>query len=228
MTLICRAFNFLFPPYCKICGKQSRKELCDNCYLRFKKYEDLHIINFKKDDIPFKLKYQFERRNLDYLIYLFNYKKSIRKLILNYKFFNQFYLSKVFSEIIFKNEKLCRILKFYDIIIPVPMHKNKLKVRGYNQAELLAIDLCEKLNFKYYKNILIKTVNNKKQSSLSEKERYENIKNVYKILKPEKIKNKNIILVDDICTTSATLEECAKILKKNGARKVTAVVIAKD
>lgn len=191
------------------------KEICENCYLRLKRLEDLHTINF-------------EKRELDSLIYFFKYKGNIRNLILNFKFFNKYYLGKVFSKIMLKNEKLCGNLKFYDIIIPVPMHKIKKCERGYNQAELLAEDLAKNLGLYYNNNILIKVVNNKKQSSLSEKERYENIKNVFKIQKSDKINNKKIILVDDICTTSATLEECAKILKQAGARKVTGLVIAKD
>ena len=127
-----------------------------------------------------------------------------------------------------KNEKLCRKLKFYDIIIPVPMYKLKKKERGYNQAEIFAHELAKNLNIYFDKNILIKDINNKRQSSLSEKERFLNVKNVFKIVKMDKIKNKNVILVDDICTTSATLEECSRILKKYGARKVVGLVIAKD
>ena len=210
-----RALNFLFPQYCRICGKQYKEDLCENCYLRLKRFEDFHRINY-------------ENRYLNSLIYFFKYKNDIRKLILEFKFFNKFYLAKVFSKIMLKNEKLCGIFKFYDIIISVPMHKNKLKMRGYNQAELLALELAENSGLEHDKNILIKIVNNKRQSSLSEKERYENIKNVFKIQKPDKIKDKNVILVDDICTTSATLEECAKTLKQAGAKKVIALVIAKD
>ena len=210
-----KALNFLFPPYCRICGKQCRDELCEKCYLRFKKLEDLHIIDF-------------DGRNLDTLIYFFKYKNEIRKLILDFKFFNKYYLGKVFSKIMLKNENFCRQLKFYDIIIPVPMHKIKKCERGYNQAEILAEDLAANLHLYYDKNTLIKTVNNKKQSSLSEKERYENITNVFKVQKMDKIQNKKIILVDDICTTSATLEEGSKILKQAGAKKVIGIVIAKD
>ena len=119
-------------------------------------------------------------------------------------------------------------MKFYDIIIPVPMHKIKKLERGYNQTEILSEDLAKNLNVLYNKNILVKVVNNKRQSSLSEKERHKNIKNVFKIKNSDKIKNKKIILVDDICTTSATLEECSKVLKVAGAKEILALVIAKD
>lgn len=215
MTLLDRALNFLFPPYCKICEKQGNFEVCDNCIRRIKRLEKYQHI-------------KLEKQNLDELIYFFRYKDEIREMILSYKFFNKFYLGKVFSKIMLKNEKFCGILKFYDIIIPVPMHKIKQIERGYNQAELLAEELAKGANLKFEKNILIKIVNNKRQSSLTEVERYENIKNVFKVQNSDKIKNKKIILVDDICTTSATLEECSKILKDAGAKKVTAVVIAKD
>lgn len=221
------ALNFLFPLKCRICGKKVSSEICDNCIRKFKKFEDYtEIYNSKyyneRNNKKLKIKY------LDSLIYFFRYKDYIRKLILDYKFFNKYYLGKVFTKIMLKNENFCRNLKIYDIIIPVPMHKIKLKQRGYNQAELLAEDLAKNLTLEYDKTILKKFKNNKRQSSLSEKERFENIKNVFKVEKTDKIKNKRVILVDDICTTSATLEECSRILKEAGANKVTAVVIAKD
>lgn len=126
-----RALNFLFPPYCKICGKLFEDELCTNCYLRLKRYEDFNIVEFKNKNnfIPYKLRRGFEKRTLSKLIYFFKYKNNIRKMIIDFKFHNKFYLSKVFSKIMLKNEKLCGIFEFYDIIISVPMHKNKLIMR---------------------------------------------------------------------------------------------------
>ena len=210
-----KSLNFLFPRKCRICFKRGNFEICENCIKRIRKYEELCILKFKN-------------RNLDGLIYFFIYKSYIRDLILEFKFFNKFYIGKVFSEIILKNEKICRKLKFYDIIIPVPMHKIKKQERGYNQAEVLAKNLANNLNVLYEGNVLVKVVNNKRQSSLSQKERYKNINNVFKIDNSVKIKNKRVILIDDICTTSATLEECAKVLKKSGAKEIIALVIAKD
>ena len=229
MTLFQRALNFFYKPYCRICEKQVGDFICTNCYLRLKRFEKLHVINFKESYSKiYGFNYEGKTRKLDGLIYLFEYEGYIRNLIIRFKFHGKFYLSKVFSKIILKNEKLCGILKFYDIICSVPMHKNKFKKRGYNQSQLLAEDLAKKLGLYYDKNIIIKTINNEKQSSLSKEERYENIKNVFKVKKTDKILNKKVILIDDICTTSATLEECSKVLKEAGASKVIALVIAKD
>lgn len=210
-----KALIFLFSKKCLLCGKRNEDWLCKNCEMRIKKLEKFKII-------------KFQDRNLDELIYFFKYEKIIRRLILQFKFFNKPYLLKVFTKIILKNEKLCGKIKIYDIIVPVPMHKIKKEIRGYNQTELIASEIAENLNIPYYKNLLIKNKNNKMQSSLTEKERYNNIKNVFKVLHTEKIKDKNIILIDDIYTTGATLEECAKVLKEAEARKVCGIVIAKD
>ena len=210
-----KALNFLFPQKCQICFKKGNFEICENCIKRIRRFEDVHIC-------------KFQNMNLDKLIYFFRYEGYIRKLILDFKFFNKFYIGKIFSKIMLKNEKLCGNFKFYDIIIPVPMYKLKKCERGYNQTEILAEDLATNLNVYYDKNILLKVINNRKQSSLSKEDRRENIKNVFKIENSDKITNKRIILIDDICTTFSTLEECSRILKEAGAAEVTAVVIAKD
>lgn len=213
--LLEKALIFLFSRKCFLCGKRNEESICENCFYRINRLQKCKIINLKN-------------KNLNSLIYFFKYEKIIRRLILQFKFFNKPYLAKVFSKIILKNEKLCGKLKFYDIIIPVPMHNEKKNVRGYNQTELISCEIAKNLNMKYESKLLIKNVNTKMQSSLTEKERYKNIKDVFVVLDEEKIKDKNIILIDDIYTTGATLEECSKVLKNAGAKKVCGVVIAKD
>lgn len=207
--------NFLFPKKCEICGKRNVEYICDKCFNRLKRYERFSVIDFRNN-------------NLSQLIYFFKYEKIIRKLILQFKFLNKPYLSKVFSKIILKNEKLCGKIKFYDIIIPVPMHKHKKALRGYNQTELIAHEIADKLGINYNENLLQKIKNNKMQSKLSEKERYKNIQNVFEVADSRFIKDKKIVLIDDICTTGATLEECARVLKLDGAKEVCGLVIAKD
>ena len=128
-----------------------------------------------------------------------------------------------------KNEKVCRFLKNYDIIISVPMTKKKIAQRGYNQAELIAKQIAiNSPNLTYLKNILIKQKETSTQSSLNKKERFNNVKNVYKVQNMQKIKEKNIILFDDIYTTGATCKECTKTLMEAGAKIVDLLTIAKD
>ena len=204
--------NFLFPPVCGICGKLHEEWICEKCL------ESLKI------NIIYQKVYN---KYYDEIIYLFKY-KDIRNLILKYKFNNQAFLSNTFSKIILKNKNLCRNLKFYDIIIPVPMHKIKKQKRGYNQTELITKKIAKTLELQEDSKVLLKIKNTRTQSKLNEKQRYENIKNVFYIKDNEKIKNKNIILFDDIITTGATINECAKILKENGASKIIVLALAKD
>ena len=208
---------FLFPQNCIICGKRNEEWLCENCSNKLIKLEKFNLV-------------KIDGQYLDYLIYFFKYEKIIRKLILNLKFSDKPYLNNIFFKLMTKilshNKKICRKMSLYDIIISVPMYKIKQKERGYNQTELLAKDFSKKFDISYNKKILIKCKNTKKQSSLSEKERYKNLKNAFLISPKISVEGKNIILIDDIYTTGATMEECAKVLKQAGAKEVLGLVIA--
>lgn len=114
------------------------------------------------------------------------------------------------------------------IVIPVPLHPKRLRWRGFNQAELLAKNLADYFELPLENYILIRKRNNIPQVEIKDRrERMENIKGAFDCAMPEAVKNKKVILVDDVCTTSATLSECAKVLKKSGAREVWGAVVAR-
>ena len=133
-----------------------------------------------------------------------------------------------FAKIILKNEKICGLLKKYDIIIPVPIHKKRKSLRGYNQSELIAKKLSDEFKMPMYIDVLKKQINTIPQSSLGKKARKSNAQNVYKVDNMQKIKNKNVVILDDIYTTGATANECIKVLKDAGAYRVGIITIAKD
>ena len=208
--------SIVFPPCCARCGKLNSKKCCKDCEKRINSQLNLNIEN--------KAGYYFEKH-----MYLFKYKNEIRNLILDYKFRDKSYLYELFAKIITKNEKICGILEKYDIIIPVPIHKKRKKQRGYNQSELVARQISKNIaNLQLENKAFIKIKNNKPQSTLSKKQRKQNVKNVYKLENKGKIENKNIVLFDDIYTTGNTANEIAKILKQNGANKILVLTIAKD
>jgi len=129
------------------------------------------------------------------------------------------------------------------IIVPVPLHKKRYNWRGFNQAFLLSEHIADKFKLEVYDNFLIRKKNTKPQTKIkSSKERKENIRGAFvfeinnenkngqaqKIVESDiNLKNKNIILIDDVCTTSATLDECAKELKKAGAKTAWGLVVAR-
>ena len=115
------------------------------------------------------------------------------------------------------------------MIIPVPLHKYRSRERGYNQSFLILKALAKKnKNIIIKNNILQKQRNIKPQSSMNKLERKNNIKNAYTITNKLEIKNKKILLFDDVFTTGSTTNECSRMLKENGAKKIGVLTIAKD
>ena len=114
------------------------------------------------------------------------------------------------------------------LIIPIPLSKKRLRERGFNQAELIANLLAEKMSVKIACNILEKIKHTETQVKVKNREnRLKNLKGRFKVSHPRLLKEKTIILVDDVATTGATLFEAGRVLKKSGAKKVVPVVVAK-
>ncbi len=107
----------------------------------------------------------------------------------------------------------------FDCITCVPMHKNQLRERGYNQAELLAKQISKQLNIPY-ETLLVKHRENQPQHSLTSSQKRDNVRGVYKAVNTDKINGNNILIVDDILTTGHTLGECCRILSKAGGEKI--------
>lgn len=220
MDFLEKCLCFIFPKACGICGKIGESYLCEKC---FKNIQSSSVYINKIDDYT-----KDNTKYFDYHSYIFSYKEIIREKIIQYKFENKAYLSNMFCEFFIKNEKICGFLKKYDIIISVPMTKKKIAQRGYNQTELIAKLLANNFeNLQYRKDILIKIKDNKIQSTLNKKQRIENVKNAYKLKNIQIIKQKNILIIDDIYTTGATVNECARVLKQQKCN-VGILTIAKD
>ena len=127
-----------------------------------------------------------------------------------------------------KNKNFFQILKSYDTIIPVPISKKRFAQRGYNQSSLIAKEIAKKLDITYNDKCLFKTKNIIEQSKLNKEERQKNIQGVYELYHKELLKDKKILLVDDIYTTGSTVNECSKILMKANPKKIGVFTIAKD
>ena len=211
--------KIIFPQCCLICGKSAEDILCAKCIKELNQKMKVVIEN--------KNKKEFNEVYFEKHCYLFKY-EDIRNLILDYKFNDKSYLYQIFSKIIIKNEKICGFLKKYDIIIPVPISKKRKIQRGYNQSYLIAKEITKYKVLKNECNCLIKQKDTIEQSKLGKNERKTNIQGAYKIINKEKIISKNVLIIDDIYTTGNTVNECAKELKKAGAKRIGVLAIAKD
>lgn len=215
MNFINSALDYFFPPICGMCGEINENYICNNCYENIKKIKKC-VIN------------EYNNRNFSKHLYIFKYEGIIRNKIIEYKFEDKGYLYKMFAKIILSDKKTCNFIKKYDVIIPVPISKKRKKKRGYNQSELVANELAQKLNQDIWTDIIIKKKDNKPQSELNKLERKKNVEDIYEINKPIEVKNKKVLLLDDIYTTGSTVNEIARKLKQNQTQEIGVITLAKD
>ena len=116
--------------------------------------------------------------------------------------------------------------KNIDYIVPVPLHKKRLKQRGYNQAEEIAVGLCESMGIPVSTDILIRSEYTETQTKKTRIERVSNVSKAFRLSNPEGFSGKHILLIDDIVTTGATLEECANVVLEAEGAKVSIVTLA--
>lgn len=237
----------LFPIECLYCKKEGNW-ICHGCFsqinlLSSQKCPYCEKIISPKGKICPGCKMKFIKKNklipLDNLIVAAEYEKSELSKLVHYYKYNLIQalsipLGELMRKSIVKNE-----LPLPDFIIPVPLHKRRLRFRGFNQSELLARFLGENLSpgfpISVISDILIRKIYTVPQMKIKNyQERQKNITGIFSIalkgneLDSDLIKNKTILLVDDISTTGSTLFECAKILKTARAKKVFGAVIARQ
>lgn len=192
--------KFLNTNICEVCGDKlfGEEKLCERCV--------------KNENSSIKLARA-----------VFEYDATMKNLIHKLKYDNQKYLAKPLSNILYNyyihNEQINNV----DIIIPVPLHKQRLKTRGYNQTELLLQSFSETNKVKT--NIVARVKNTPTQTALSKEERLENLQNAFVVLDNDIIKNKKILIVDDIFTTGATCNNLANLLLKNKAKSVKCLTL---
>ena len=215
-----RTINIIYPQVCSICGKLNAKSICNRCKIKLEKEFEYKTDNYSENS----------EKNFTEHHYFFKYKDLIRSQLISYKFQEKPYIYKTISSFLENKQKNFEKLKKYDIIVIVPISQKRHKERGYNQSELIAKEISKIISVKIQKNILYKIKNTVPQSTLNKEQRQQNVEKVYKVKNIEKIKNKKILIFDDIYTTGNTVNECAKVLVEAGLKKndIGILTIAKD
>ncbi len=221
--------DILWPKHCINCGKEG-KYLCDDCFALIDISREPPCQGFKfLNGLYFPATYN--EKIIQSAIHLckYGYTKEISKIlsdliIAHFKLLDNPNLFTPLSMSATKEEKANWIL------CAVPLHKSKLKQRGFNQSEEIAKHLSLFFEVPFISEILLKTKKTSPQMFLNKDQRLKNVLNSFQInpQKKNKILNKNILLVDDVFTTGATMEECAKVLKQNHAQSVWGAVVARD
>jgi competence protein ComFC len=208
--------NLFYPPICPLCERFVATDgmLCDSCMISLQHLEADAIL-------PHLSVSYFDR-----CISCFAYEGGLRRAIHSFKYQQRLEQVRFFSAAI-----KSRILDLtgIDIVIPVPMHRSKLRARGYNQAALLAKRVGRDLGKDVIVNALKRIQDSAAQMGLERTERLRNVKHSFAVLKKYEnvFDGKSILLVDDVVTTGATINECARVLKKSGASMVHVVTVAR-
>lgn len=225
--------RLLFSTRCINCAREG-KILCEDCLSLISLLDINCCPNCGSDKVsmPGKFCHLCQKKlSLDGVISAVNYQDPIvKKAIFLFKsppFIKE--LAKPLSSLIVSQLKL-QDNNFDGFILSyIPLDKSSLYHRGFNQSKLLAYELGKSLNLPTYE-LLKKTRETKPQKSLNKEERKENVKNAFEILENMKefVQNKKIIIVDDIYTTGATLNEAARVLKEGGAKEVWGITVARE
>jgi competence protein ComFC len=215
MAFLNTILELVFPSRCIACGKNGTY-FCNKCL---------------------SLCPEAERESAPWINPIFDYRHPpIKKAIWFIKYKNKKKLIQIFASIMYgriteEYSELKVMENFKEpILIPIPLSKNRYRERGFNQSELLCreiLNLDKNKYLKIQKNILVKNKETEHQAKIKDRAtRLKNLSNTFEIRNKELIKNKNIILIDDVTTTGATLNEAKKVLRNAGARKVFAFTIA--
>lgn len=190
--------DLIFTVHCPYCGKviDRNKNACNNCN---NKFPEVPVVRYAAGGYI--------------CVSPFPYSDIFRKAVIDFKFHNCSVYAIRFAPEMVRVINQMYSDKTFDVITCVPMHKDSLRERGYNQAELLAQSCAELMGIEYAQ-LLVKTKKNKAQHSIKASERAKNVRGVYSPADKDLIKNKRILIIDDIITTGNTLGECARILTK--------------
>jgi len=235
--ILLKCLNFIFPITCVECGNDlpcdDYYRICESCVSKIKMI-DGHYCKKCGLDLPDggehcfncagKTKHYFESLRAACV-----YKDTARNLVHKLKYGGREYLDRIIGQLTWNAIAGRGLENEIDLILFVPMHGIKEYWRGYNQAELIAKKISGYMNKPLLKGLVRKKIT-KAQFKLNKEERVKNVKGCFGFKEEleSRIKGKNLLLVDDVCTTCSTVDECSKVLRRAGAAKVYALTFARD
>ena len=191
--------------YCIICKEENNNGLCSKCRDSINKIDSVNNDNIES--------YGY-------------YGGVLKELILKFKYYNDFTAGDILAE--FLEEYIITNFAYNDYIITyIPMSRKSKRKRGFNQCRYIAKKIGYDLNIPC-KKILNKKRENKEQKRLKYKERYENVKNIFELKNNINVKGLRLIVIDDVTTSGATMEEACRILKKYGTKEIKLLTLAKS
>ena len=220
----CALLDFVYPPSCILCGERIENDIpiCPSCWEGFLEARALGVHRGGGDFSHLTGQLYFDRvitgwtytPEMELLIHRVKYERGRRLGVL---------LGRALGEVLWE---------FFEgwqegVMVPVPLHGVRRRERGYNQSELLCRGLARTISVPILSKLLVRRRNTRSQTRLNAQERQENVGGAFSVHRPESVRGKNVLLVDDVCTTGATMSSCAAVLKEAGARQIVGVALAR-
>jgi len=229
MNLLKSVLGLIYPTRCCFCGEVSEKEICAKCA---KKVEYITEPRCKKCGRPVRYEekeycYECQKLNFHYECgkNIWLHKTPVSSSIYQYKYKNR----RIYGE--FYAKEMYRLFRRtiesweIDLIVPVPLHKKRRRLRGYNQSEIIAKHLGKMLGIPVDTKYVIRKRNTRPQKELDNKERRKNVQHAFEVKKGWKTP-KHVLLIDDIYTTGSTLDAVAEVILHKGVSKVWFLTIS--
>jgi ComF family protein len=215
--------DFIYPPICLQCNRKisNSEYFCDECLDSIDHIgnTDLRTLCGKKFPDPYLV---------DSVVSMFYFRDNhvSQKIIHAIKYENMKNLGKKMGRLL--GEKILSASVGADYILPVPLHKTKLRERGFNQSEVIAHGVSEVISKRVISDLLLRKKYTQTQTKLKLAERTQNVADAFEINKKfsDLLKDKTVFLLDDVMTTGSTIKACARLLKDNGVKKIIALSLA--
>lgn len=203
----CRtSLRWVLSPICSVCGRplstfeKERSDLCGACIANLPVY--------------------------DMARYGLYYENLVRVAITRFKFNASLYSSRPLADLLIETFNMHYINENFDVILPVPVHTRRLMARGFNQVTILSQKLATATGIPLDRTSLVKTKNTEPQVRLSRAKRLLNLTNAFQMNNKKTIVKKRVLVVDDVSTTGATINEVSKVVRKAGANYVGVIILA--
>ena len=225
MSIIYDFLSLIYPDVCQVCNRslfRNERILCMKCH------HHLPLARFDLDRDNPAAQVFWGRVPVKTVITAFLYNKgnAVQQMIHNFKYKRRIdtgiFLGEQLGQAFLRSGNAGEI----DLIIPVPLHPKKKKKRGFNQSEILAKGISKVLDIEVNNSHLLRKSHSSTQTRKSKYQRWENVENIFCLKDPEAISNKHILLVDDVITTGATIEACARELLQADSVKIRVGAVA--
>ena len=235
MRLRSTLFQFFLPPQCPCCerfSEEGKQGFCSNCLSQIRWIEPpfcsicgIPFISREVETHPCSACVT-HRKYFTIARALGAFEGSLQETIHRWKYQGKTYLTPFFAS--WMAEGLNRYWEpgSLDVLIPVPLHTRRLRERGFNQGLLLAKDLSRRTGIPYRKTILQKKKSTVPQVNLSGAKREKGLRGAFHVIEKEELSGLSVLLIDDVYTTGATVNECSKVLLKGGAERVDVLTLA--